>query len=265
LKEFNHYSHPIKLELNLSKNISLVIITKRIMNGQVSKIVFAAIAPHPPILLPSVGSQADRQKVKKTLDSLEFLAEKFKEANPDLIIISSPHRDWGIKVPLHFLISNVKYQISKLQFKVQNYQTPDNVGPLASEDFIIYPILTTFNSPKQHFEWGKQFYLKIVNCKLKIALIASGDLSHCLKADGPYGFNPDGPKFDKALINALKKKDIETILKLDDKYPQAGECGLRSFCFLLGVLKESGLNWQPEILSYEGPFGVGYLVADFKL
>jgi hypothetical protein len=33
----------------------------------------------------------------------------------------------------------------------------------------------------------------------------------------------------------------------------------------LGILEESGLNWKPEILSYEGPFGVGYLVADFKI
>ena len=74
-----------------------------------------------------------------------------------------------------------------------------------------------------------------------------------------------GPKFDKALIDALKKKDIKTIFKLDDLYPEAGECGLRSFCFLLGILEASGIKWQPEVLSYEGPFGVGYLVANFKL
>ena len=96
-------------------------------------------------------------------------------------------------------------------------------------------------------------------------MIASGDLSHCLKEEGPYGFHPDGPKFDKALIESLKKKDIEKILKLDEMYPDAGECGLRSFCFLLGILEASGLDYQPEILSYEGPFGVGYLVANFKL
>jgi len=57
----------------------------------------------------------------------------------------------------------------------------------------------------------------------------------------------------------------QRILKLDDLYPEAGECGLRSFCFLLGILEAGGIDWQPEILSYEGPFGVGYLVANFKL
>ena len=86
-----------------------------------------------------------------------------------------------------------------------------------------------------------------------------------MRADGPYGFHPDGPKFDKALIEALKKKDIEKILKLDELYPEAGECGLRSFSFLLGILETSGLKWQAKVLSYEGPFGVGYLVINFTL
>jgi len=90
-------------------------------------------------------------------------------------------------------------------------------------------------------------------------------MSHCLKEDGPYGLHPDGPEFDKALTEYLKRKDIKNILKLDEMFPEASECGLRSFCFLLGILEESGINWQPEILSYENPFGVGYLVVNFKL
>jgi hypothetical protein len=34
---------------------------------------------------------------------------------------------------------------------------------------------------------------------------------------------------------------------------------------MLGILDEARLAWKADILSYEGPFGVGYLVADFKL
>lgn len=203
-------------------------------------IVFATISPHPPIILPSVGSKEDRARVKNTIESLEKLGKKLKEVNPDSIIISSPHSDWGFNVPLYFLAKDFKGEI---------------------ETYLI-----ELESPAFYFEEGKKFYkLKIVNCKLKIAIVASGDLSHYLKEDGPYGFNADGPKFDKALIEAIRKKDVETILKLDELYPEAGECGLRSFCFSLGILEESGIDWQPEILSYEDPFGVGYLVADFKL
>jgi len=46
---------------------------------------FAAISPHAPILLPNVGSEEDRKKVKKTIESLEFLAGKLAEMNPDKI------------------------------------------------------------------------------------------------------------------------------------------------------------------------------------
>lgn len=207
-------------------------------------IVFAAISPHPPIILPSVGSPEDRVQVKKTIEPLEKLGEKLKELKPGFIIISAPHPDWGFNVPLFFLAKNFKEKIETFLMAVE--------------------------PPQFYFEEGKKLHdLKIQNSKLKIALIASGDLSHCLREDGPYGFHPDGPKFDKELIESLKKKDIANILKLDDKYPEAGECGLRSFCFLLGILeansKNSGQEWKPEILSYEAPFGVGYLVANFKL
>jgi len=203
-----------------------------------TNIVFACISPHPPIILPSVGSPKDRANVKKTIESLEFLAKKFKKANPDSIIISSPHSDWGFNVPLYFLAKDFRGEIKTY--------------------------LIGLESPEFYFEEGKKAY-KDLGGKKKYALIASGDMSHCLKKEGPYGFQPDGPKFDKALIELLKKKDGESIFKLDDMYPEAGECGLRSFCFILGILEESGINYQPEILSYQGPFGVGYLVANFKL
>jgi len=203
-------------------------------------ISFACFSPHPPILLPNVGSPEDRARVKNTISSLEELGEKLKKENPDLIIISSPHPDWGFNVPLYFLAKDFKGEIERY--------------------------LMGADEPEIYFEKGREIYnLKIKNLKQKIALIASGDMSHCLKEDGPYGFHPDGPKYDKEFIELLKKKDVKRIFHLDNLYPQAGECGLRSFCFLLGILEGSGINWQPEILSYEGPFGVGYLVVNFKL
>ena len=201
-------------------------------------ITFSCLSPHPPIILPSVGSEEDRGHVKKTIESLHSLRQKFVEAGPQEILIASPHPDWGFNVPLFFLAKDFKG-------KIKTY-------------------LIGIEEPEFYFNEGKRFYGELDKDK-KYALIASGDLSHCLKEDGPYGFQPDGPKFDKELLESLKKKDMESILKLDKKYPEAGECGLRPLCFILGILEASGTNWQPEILSYEGPFGVGYSVVNFKL
>ena len=162
---------------------------------------FAAISPHPPIILPSVGSKEDRLQVKKTIESLEFLGKRLKEENPDSIIISSPHPDWGFNVPLFFLAKNFKGEIKTF--------------------------LTGTEPPEFYFEKGKETYTKYDppagGQNTKFALISSGDMSHCLKEDGPYGFHSDGPKFDKALIKYLKQKDIKNILKLDEMFPEAGE------------------------------------------
>ncbi len=200
-------------------------------------LVFACLSPHPPLILPTVGSLADRQKVKRTIESLESLGKSMAKVVPDLIIISSPHPDWGFNVPLHFLTSHLSHSPA------------------------VKPILTDFESTQVHFERGKRLF-KSLPSEPKIAWIASGDMSHRLKEDGPYGFHPSGPKFDEEFIRLLKKKDIQGILALPERLTEeAGECGLRSFCMLFGALEGTKIDWKPKILSYEGPFGVGYLVA----
>jgi aromatic ring-opening dioxygenase LigB subunit len=200
-------------------------------------IVFACFCPHPPLLLPSVGSEDQRSLVKETIENLQAMGEELKRLNPKRIIISSPHLDWGFNVPLHFLNQSVGTEIKEY--------------------------LTNGNSPRFHFEKGRDCFRKLENGDC--ALVGSGDLSHCLDKQGPYGFHPQGPLFDKFLIKYLKERDIDSFLDLDKQFPQAGECGLRSFAFILGILEESKTNWQAKILSYQKPFGVGYLVVKFEL
>ncbi|HYM51530.1 MAG TPA: AmmeMemoRadiSam system protein A, partial [Candidatus Limnocylindrales bacterium] len=94
-------------------------------------------------------------------------------------------------------------------------------------------------------------------------LIASGDLSHRLTEAAPYGFRPQGRVFDERVIEALRSSEWEDIASLDaDSVEAAGECGLRPLTILLGAARAAGL--RSEVLSYEGPFGVGYPVATFN-
>ena len=73
-----------------------------------------------------------------------------------------------------------------------------------------------------------------------------------------------GKKFDKKLIEYLTKAKTAEILKMDREFiAEAGECGLKSIMILLGIL--NNINFLPQLLSYETPFGVGYLVMNFKL
>lgn len=96
----------------------------------------------------------------------------------------------------------------------------------------------------------------------KIVLIASGDLSHRLTQDGPYDYSPEGAKFDKAILNNLEKGDVVSVFNMDKcMVENAGECGLRSVYIMLGAME--GEEVKGKLLSYEGPFGVGYGVMSF--
>jgi aromatic ring-opening dioxygenase LigB subunit len=223
-------------------------------------ILFSAILPHAPILLPGIGTKEDKEKLKKSLEALSLIGKKFKEKKIEKIIISSPHLDWGFNVPLYFLLSSEKdFKITKI--KAVNRE---KIEPLKGK--VVFPFLTTDTLPESHFLSGKEFFQnnKEIIEKENFALVASGDLSHRLKKEGPYGFHPEGPAFDKELILSLKEKNIKKILQLDKLYPFAGECGLRSISFILGIMEGAKINWKTEILSYEGPFGVGYLVCCFS-
>jgi aromatic ring-opening dioxygenase LigB subunit len=91
-------------------------------------------------------------------------------------------------------------------------------------------------------------------------LLASGDLSHRLKPGAPAGFSPNGERFDGAIVESLKGCDASIILNLsDDVVCDAGECGMRSVLAMLGLVSE--LGGKIDVLSYEGPFGVGYCNA----
>ncbi len=95
-------------------------------------------------------------------------------------------------------------------------------------------------------------------------IISSGDLSHRLADKGPYDYHPDGPKFDEELLSILESGDFTKIAEIDKSMRKnAGECGLRSIEILLGAI--DGYSVKPEKLSYEGTFGVGYGVVDFKV
>jgi AmmeMemoRadiSam system protein A len=98
----------------------------------------------------------------------------------------------------------------------------------------------------------------------RVALIASGDLSHRLIPDAPAGYSPEGKVFDQVIRESLEQMDTDRILNLsEDLVELAGECGLRPIVMLMGALQDYEV--KTRILSYEGPFGVGYLVAEFEV
>lgn len=119
-------------------------------------------------------------------------------------------------------------------------------------------------SPIELYSFGRAIEKACRKTGTRAAIIASGDLSHRLTKDGPYPYSPYGAKFDSRLLELLEQGDFKGLFNLDGTMiTEAGECGLRSLYILAGTL--DGKDAKAEILSYEGPFGVGYGVARFKV
>jgi len=147
--------------------------------------------------------------------------------------------DHGVTVPLYFV--NKVYQ----NFKLVHIA-------IAGLPFI------------ELYKFGMCIGQAVAESDEQVVFLASGDLSHRLSHDGPYGFSEKGKEFDDLLVKSIKELDIERLLKLDENFCEsAGECGLRSFLMMFGAL--DGYDLKPEVYSYEGPFGVGYSVARFEV
>ena len=95
-----------------------------------------------------------------------------------------------------------------------------------------------------------------------MVIVASGDLSHKLKEDGPYGLSPDGKVYDEKIMAVMGSGAFGALFEISESLcSSAAECGHRSFLVMAGCF--DGENVQAERLSYEGPLGVGYGVCTF--
>ena len=117
-------------------------------------------------------------------------------------------------------------------------------------------------SPLDHYRLGQAVQRVAERLGRRVVYIASGDLSHKLKEDGPYGLAPEGAEFDAATCDAFRTGNFLELLTMEPGFcERAAECGLRSFQIMAGALDRTPVT--SELLSYEGPFGVGYGVAAF--
>ncbi|MPQ44883.1 AmmeMemoRadiSam system protein A [Clostridium tarantellae] len=144
--------------------------------------------------------------------------------------------DHGAMVPLYFVGNEDKYELVH----------------------ITYGML----SPIELLKFGTAIKKAVEDIKTEAVFIASGDLSHRLKEEGSYSYSPFGKKFDNSLINILTSGNLEELFNMNNHLiREAGECGLRSLYILAGAINSTKV--KGDLLSYEGPFGVGYAVIDF--
>lgn len=115
-------------------------------------------------------------------------------------------------------------------------------------------------SGEELYSFGVAIQKAVTKVKRRTVVLVSGDLSHRLTEEAQAGYDPRGEEFDRLVEQSIASGKFVDLLEVDEGLAEAaGECGLRPIQIGLGVL--DGYQVESEVLSYEGPYGVGYLTA----
>jgi len=257
---------------------------------------WAIFVPHPPIIIPEVG-RGEEAAAGKTIEGMKEIGRRLKEEPPDSLMILTPHHAMGRGLHVicadrfkgdmgMFRARNCRLEVDgdpELALSLAEYVESKGLpvsrskGRLVELDHASFVPLYYFNkvwetlprvvianplglSYEESYKLGKFLRQFDVNGK-DLGIIFSGDLSHRLIPTAPAGYYPKAKDFDAAVVKAFETSNAQELLSLpEDEIERAGECGLRSALAFLGMTGGESI----AVLSYEGPFGVGYCTAIWK-
>ena len=261
-------------------------------------ILAAFMVPHPPMIVPAVGRGSEKQVLETTL-AYERAAEEIAALEPDTVLITSPHT---VMYADYFHISPgseakgsfARFHAPRVRFS-ETYDTDlvDRICQLAEEaDFPagtlgerdpdldhgtmvpLWFLRQKYAGGKlvriglsglplaDHYRLGQLLARAVEDTGRRAVLIASGDLSHKLQTYGPYGFAPEGPEYDRRIMEVCGQGDFGALFDFDETFcDKAAECGHRSFVIMAGAF--DGLRVNAEALSHQDVTGVGYGICTF--
>jgi len=264
-------------------------------------IIASVMVPHPPLIIPTIGHGEER-KIQKTIEAYETAIRLIVEAKPDTIVITSPHSilysDYFHISPGKYATGDFgRFGAKEVRFEAEYdtelvaelcrlcEQSGPDAGTLGEREqsldhatlvplyflkqanngrfpYKIVRIGLSGQSLAEHYRLGMQIAKAANRLGRRVALIASGDLSHKLIQEGPYGFAPEGTLYDERIMNVMRRAAFAELFEFEEAFcEKAAECGHRSFVIMAGAF--DGVAVQANQLSYEGPFGVGYGVCSF--
>ena len=261
-------------------------------------IVATFMVPHPPMIVPEIGRGSEAM-IQETISAYEKVADEIARLKPETIIITSPHSvlyyDYfhispGASATGSFArfgapeVSFFEEYDEELREKLcQLAEKADfPAGTLGEKDSSLdhgtmVPLWFIRNKYKEgkilriglsglslskHYEFGELIQAAVEESGKNVVFVASGDLSHKLKEDGPYGFAPEGPVYDEKIMDVAGRGAFREMLEFDEGLcERAAECGHRSFVIMAGAL--DGCEVDAKTHSHQDVTGVGYGIASF--
>lgn len=256
--------------------------------------------PHPPLIIPDIG-RGKEQEIQNTIDAYHKAAQELATLRPETILLLSPHQtmyadyfhispgrsargDFG-QFGAKQVCMEVSYDTEFVTY-LGGIAGSHNLhaGTLGERDkkldhgtmvplWFVNQYYTEYRLVRiglsgfpltAHYRLGQCIREVAEMLGRKAVIIASGDLSHRLKEDGPYGYRKEGPQYDARIMDVMERGAFGELFSFSESFCEtAAECGHRSFTIMAGAFDRTSLD--VERLSYEGPFGVGYGICTFHV
>lgn len=128
----------------------------------------------------------------------------------------------------------------------------------------VVPVSISMLGWDEHWLFGTAIAKAAEQVKGETAIVSSSNLSHRVTPDAPHGYSDVGAEFDGQIRDAVERGRLRDLLEMShDTCREASECGFAPLLVLGGAF--DGRDVSGRVLSYEAPFGIGYLVAEITL
>ena len=258
----------------------------------------AFMVPHPPLIIPEVG-RGEEEQIRETITAYERVADEVTALEPETIIITSPH---SVMYADYFHISPrdgakgsfARFGAGRVRF-AETYDAAlrERICKIADEEG--FPAGTMGERDREldhgtmvplwfirrkyaggkilriglsglpltdHYRLGQMTARAVNESGRRAVFVASGDLSHKLQTYGPYGFAPEGPEYDRRIMDVCGRAAFGELFDFDETFcDKAAECGHRSFVIMAGAF--DGLRVKAEVFSHQDVTGVGYGICSY--
>jgi aromatic ring-opening dioxygenase LigB subunit len=264
--------------------------------------VFSCITPHGGEMIPELAGDKP-ERMEATRKSMIKLGEMMKQADPDCLIILTPH---GTRIDGQFSVTGSEYVEGMVEengktFKMRRLVQRELAGSIAKAakskglpagvlgygtsagpmsclplDWgAIVPLRFMPEKPvviitpsreipfDTHIEFGRQLNRAVAESGIRAGLIASCDWSHTHSVDGPYGYHQDAAILDGKVTDLIKQDNLEGMAGFSEE--------------IIENAKPDGI-WQTLVLagaipkeerksdffSYEAPTYFGLICAAYR-
>ena len=259
---------------------------------------YGCIVPHSPNLVPEVGRERS-ERASRTREAMEELGLLIGDRRIRHCVIVSPHSPfmpeafgvWNVgrltgsmerfQAPDVTVTIDVSEQFAEAiidtaermelpvgrmerEWRLDRGITVPSIYLLRTDETKVVPVAISMLGWDEHWLFGTAIAKAAERVKGESAIIASSNLSHRITPDAPHGYSAAGAEFDARIRGAVERGQLREFLDIPPELARdASECGFSPLLVLGGAF--DGKTVKGRVLSYEAPFGIGYLVGEVEV